>query len=352
MEKTLLFDDGEWSTWRHDGIPEDVMQFLDSVAWGNEGAVYEHKNTAEHIPFLQRPTLITLNQGEKVQGTAVFINSPVRVGPAKYNSYYVRYFAAAGEIRGKGVIRKYAPRVMEGIRQHEKEKTLFFASVEKGNKASYAIVEKAGYRPIGIMKTNGFSRFFPKKSQRIEQVRTGEEKAEVRGLLARFYENHSLVHFNSLFIHDNYFVIRENGEIVAGCQMHRTHWVINQMPGLMGKIIMHVVPRIPLLNKMFNPRRFEFLALEGIYYKPGCIRQLEELFEGLLARENLKSAMYWMGKFCPYRREILRKASAGLLHTFVKDSEGIIMASFTGLSEEEIADLRMRPLYVSAFDFT
>ena len=170
-------------------------------------------------------------------------------------------------------------------------------------------------------------------------------------LLKKQYDQHALVQFNSIFLHDNYFVIRENKEIVAGCQFHHVHWVINSMPGFSGKIIMNVVPRVPLLNKLFNPRCFKFLAFEGIYFKPGYENKLMELFEGLLAREKLKSAMFWMGENCPLRKKILDHGKMGLLHSFIKDSDAFIMASFHGLQENEIASLKSRPLFASAFDY-
>ncbi len=146
-------------------------------------------------------------------------------------------------------------------------------------------------------------------------------------------------------------MISENGEIIAGCQFHRIHWVINRMPGFMGKIIMNVVPLVPLLNKLFNPKRFEFLAFEGVYVKLGYEAQLVELFEGLLAKEKLKSAMYWMAENCPVRKRINENVKPGLLHSFIKNSDVYILASFHALSETEIADLKSRPLFASAFDY-
>jgi hypothetical protein len=197
----------------------------------------------------------------------------------------------------------------------------------------------------------GFSRFFPKANKNIEQVNTDTVRKEVLALLKNQYEAHALVQFNSIFLHDDYFILRENGEIVAGCQFHRVHWVINRMGGFMGKIIMNVVPLVPLLNKLFNPKRFEFLAFEGIYSKPGYEHRLMGLFEGLLAKQKLKSAMFWMGETCPLRKRILEKGKTGLLHSFIKDSDAFIMASFHDLSEAEISDIKSRPLFASAFDY-
>lgn len=248
-------------------------------------------------------------------------------------------------------MKKYGIKVMEAIRDDEKGKTVFFACIEKGNKASYKTVESAGYENIGVIKTNGFSRYFPKPNKNIEQVNIDSVRKEVLSLLKKQYEEYALTQFNSMFLHDDYFIIRENGEIVAGCQFHRVHWVINRMPGIMGKIVMNLVPLIPVLNKLFNPKRFEFLAFEGIYVKPGFEKQLMYLFEGLLAKEKLKSAMYWMGESCPLRKRILEKGKTGLIHSFIKDSDVFVMAAFQDLTEAEIADLKSRPLFVSGFDF-
>lgn len=351
MNKKLILQEGEYSIWRHEGIPNEALAFLDRIAWGNDGAVYEHKNTEAHIRLLHNPTLMAINEYDKIQGTAVFCNTAVSVGAEQFNCFYIRYFASSKEIRGKGVMKKYGIKVMESVRDDEKEKTVFFACVEKGNKASYRTVESAGYEKIGVIKTNGFSRYFPRINKKMEQVTTDVVRIEVLALLKKQYEEHAMVQFNSIFLHDDYFVIRENGEIVAGCQFHRVHWVINKMPGMMGKIVMNVVPLIPVLNKLFNPKQFEFLAFEGIYVKPGFENKLTDLFEGLLAKEKLKSGMYWMGESCPLRKRILEKSNTGLINSFIKESDVFIMAAFHDLNEEEIADLKSRPLFVSGFDY-
>jgi hypothetical protein len=169
--------------------------------------------------------------------------------------------------------------------------------------------------------------------------------------LRQQYGEYSLVHFNYLFLDDNYYAIRENGEIVAGCQFHRAHWVVHQMKGWSGKFIMHVVPFVPLLNGVFNPRRFEFLGFEGIYCKPGYEHRLLELFESLLAKENLKSALFWLSQNCPIRQRLEKHGKLGLLHTFVRESDVHIMAAFHGFQKSEIDAILVRPLYACAYDY-
>jgi L-amino acid N-acyltransferase YncA len=351
MKEEILFQEGPYSIRRFRGIPEAAVQFLDRIAWGNEGAVYEHKNTSEHIPLIPDPMLLAIYEGENVLGTAVFCHTTVMAAEKPFNCYYVRYFAASPEIRGKGITKRFSIKVMELIRAHEQEKTVYFAVIERGNKSSYKVVHSAGYDSIGTIKTMGFSRFFPKDSPHLERMEGVRGKEEVLELLKGHYAPHALVQFDSIGMNDDYYMIREGGEIVAGCQFHRVHWVVNRMEGLSGKLIMSLVPRIPLLNQIFNPKKFEFLAFEGIYCKPGHERQLHELFEALLAREKLKAAMFWMGESCPHRQRIERFGSLGLIHSFVKDSDVTIMASFQHLTAEERESFRHQPLFASAFDY-
>ncbi|PHN02491.1 GNAT family N-acetyltransferase [Flavilitoribacter nigricans] len=351
MEKDILYREGNFHIRRYSGIPEDALTFLDRIAWGNEGAVYEHKNTEEHIRQLHRPSLIAIYEGEEIRGTAAFCNTPVGANGREFNCFYIRYFASSPAIRGKGVMKNFSIKVMELIREREAAKTVYFACIERDNRGSYRVVESAGYTNIGTIKTMGFSRFFPRLSPRVDTLGSVAERETVLNLLRKHYRGHALVQFNALFLNDDYYVIREGDEIVAGCQYHRVHWVVNRMKGMMGKVIMNVVPLVPLLNQLFNPRRFEFLAFEGIYCKPGYEDRLQELFESLLAQEGLKSSMFWMGETCPHRIAIERYGNPGLIHTFIKDSDVYILAAFQNMDESEIQLVKDSPLYASAFDY-
>lgn len=351
MKKEILFTEDKYTIQRHQGIPKEALHFLDSIAWGNEGAIYEHRNTEEHIKLIKNPVLLAIFEGDKIRATAVFSMTTVTTNNEQFNCNYIRYFASSKEIRGKGVMKKFSIKVMELIREKEKRKTIYFACIERANKSSYKVVESAGYHPLGTVKTVGFSRFFPKKNKNISQIILKEEKKEVLQLLEKTYENYSLTQFDALFLNNNYFVIRENGQIVAGCQYHRAHWVINNMKGFTGKIVMNIVPLIPVLNKLFNPKKFEFLAFEGLYFKPGYEQHLYNLFEALLAKENLKSSMFWLGNTCPIRKKILEKGKLGMIHSFIKNSDVEIMASFKNIDSSKIERLKSKPIFASAFDY-
>lgn len=351
MQKTLLLTENEYSIYKYAGVPEEVVAFFKRINWGSEGAVYERKNINELLPLLHQAHLVTVEKNDAIQATAIFCHSTVTAGKHTLSCQYIRYFAASEEIRGQKLIKHFAGKVMELVREAEQEKTIFIGCVEKGNIRSYKVVENAGYNQIGLLTVNAFSRFFPKPDARIARVQGDGEKQEVISLLKKFYSQHALVHFNYIFLNDNYFVIREQGEIVAGCQFHKAQWAINTMPGFSGKIIMNVLPHTPLLNKLFNPRKFEFLAIEGIYFKPGHEDTLLRLFGGLLHQQKMYSALFWFGETCPYREAILRNGKLGVLHSFVKNSGAYVMASYKNMSAEDIEAVESHPQYASAFDY-
>jgi RimJ/RimL family protein N-acetyltransferase len=349
--KKLVLKEEEYSIWKYEGIPDEVISFFEQTNWGSAGAVYVRKNSSELVRQLINPYLFAVHKGEELVGTAVFCHTTPLVLNAPYNCYIIRYFAASDAIRGKKLIKHYAGKVMEVVRDAETEKTIYVGCVEKGNIRSYKVVENAGYEQLGLLKVSAFSRFSPGRQRDIVRIETNSQKKEVLDLLHVFYARHVLVHFDYLFLKNNYFIIREKGEIVAGCQLHRVHWAINNMPGIMGKIILHVLPSVPYVNKLFNPKRFEFLAFEGIYFKPGHEGTLLRLFEGLLHQEGMNSALFWMGENCPYRKAIHQHGKLGLMQQFVKDSGVYIMTSYRNMNDEEISQLKSGPLYASAFDY-
>jgi hypothetical protein len=349
--RTLVLKEADYTIWKYEGVPEEVISFFEQTNWGSAGAVYVRKNSSELVRLLHEPYLFAVEQGDQIVGTAIFCHTRPLVMGTPYNCYIIRYFAASEAIRGKKLMKYYGGKVMEVVRGDEKEKTIYVGCVEKGNTRSYKVVESAGYEPLGLLRVSAFSRFFPKAQKGIERINTESERKNILDLLKANYAKHVLVHFDYLFLKNNYFVIRDKGEIVAGCQLHHVHWAISNMPGFMGKIIMNVLPNIPLINKLFNPKRFEFLAFEGIYFKPGHEETLLHLFEGLLHQESMNSSLFWMGENCPYRKAIHQHIKLGLLQHFVKDSGVYIMTSYRNMNNDEVASLKSGPLYASAFDY-
>lgn len=352
MRKEILFTEGEYAIARYDGIPDHALTFWKRISWGNEGAVYQNMKVAEHIPLIVKPKLLAIEKNNEIQGTGVFSNVTILSGEINYNCQYIRYFATDPAVRGQGLMKKYSTKTMELVSEGETLKTIYFALVEKGNKASFKAVQNTGYTHVGTIKTIGFSRFFPKESVHIQRIETEVDKKKVMNNLLNFYGQHSLVQFNPIFQHQNYYVLKnEQGDWIAGCQLHRCHWKVNRMPGRIGKFMVKTLPYFPFLRRIFNPKKFEFLAFEGIFWKPGHEKELAELFEGLLSKEKVNSAMMWIDEKDQLLKSIEKNNKLGLIHSFVKKNDVLMMQAYFDLTSDEKDNFVSKPFYASAFDY-
>jgi len=53
MKKKLILQEDEYSIWRHEGIPDEALEFLDRIAWGNDGKY----NCPKHPNILLFPSV-------------------------------------------------------------------------------------------------------------------------------------------------------------------------------------------------------------------------------------------------------------------------------------------------------
>jgi len=352
VQKKLLFSEGEFDISFERPVGNDAINLLKANSIGNQGPVYRHLDTEEHVKNLVNPTLISLRKKDSLVGMGVFCNLEVKVDNNPYNCFYIRYFSAAPEIRGQGFMKKFGLRAMSLIRNGQHGKTIFYASVEAHNKSSLNVVEEAGYEPIRKIKTLGISRFFPKQSNKIRSAQTPDEQKRILQSLSDFYGKHSMVQFTKIFHLNDYYFIEEDGQLVAGCQIHRVHWIIKKLGGITGKAIVALSPYIPLIRKIFNAKKFNFLALEGIYFVAGKEKRFLELVEGLLAMHGFNTALAWFDKECPSYHAICKNGNLGLVNLFTRKADTYLMASFVDMDADEIQKVKNCPVYISSYDFT
>lgn len=335
---------------KEQGIPPEVVAFLESVTWGTDGALYEHLDTADHIRRLADPYLLLLRKEGEIAMTAIFSRRIGRTGHLELPFYFVRYFAASPIIRGTGIIKRYGPAMMSGIREGETSKTVFMGIIEAGNHRSMKVATAAGQKPIATIHTVGFSRFFPKDDPRVHPIQE-DEKELIRGLIDGQYSGHSMVHHHTLFDRTGYFVLEVDGEIVAGAQVQEGNWRMRGMPGLMGRLVMKVLPRLPLLRRIFNPNDFRFLSFEYIYLKPGHEKALYRLLEALLHRFGRNSALLWFDERAPLYHTFRKRGRLGIIDRFTRGTKVYIMASFVHLTPEEEDLVADKPWFTTGFDF-
>ena len=342
----IIFETSTYSLRLYKSLPENVRLFLNTIAWGNKGTIYERPVSQKTATQFHNPHVFVVENDKIILATVVANAYSFPIANEVVTGYYFRYFASNPVYRGNPLVAKNSLRVLDWLQKNTAQKDFFYAYLEKKNEQSSKLVKQLGYQKIGESATIGFSRFFPKKSKRVHQAISKQQKDQINQLLSLFYKNHALVHTQAIHLNDAYYYVEDNGKIVAGIQVLEGNWKIKQMEGLSGKLILAFAGYIPFVNRLFSPNPFKFLGVEGIFYEKGQEKALFELIEHVLAQRNYNAALIWQDPSCPYY--IGNSTSLGLLNKFVSGTGSAILAKGTETGMEE---LRQKPKYISCFDF-
>lgn len=327
-------------------LPEHIREFLNSIHWGSKGTIYERPVTQITAQRLYKPHVFVIENTTHIIATVLANAYSFSINNENVIGYYFRYFASNPLFRGNTLVANNSIRVLSWLHAHMQPNDFLYAYLEKKNDQSSKLVQRLGYQQIGESTTIGFSRFFPKKSDRVQQAITDAQQEYIRTKISSFYQKHALVHSQGIHLDNSYYYIEVDQKIVAGLQVIEGQWKILQMEGRLGKFIVKYASRIPFINRLFSPEAFRFLGVEGILYEKGQEKILFELLEHILAIRKRHSALIWQDPKCPYY--LGNYSCLGILHTFVKGTGSYILAKGSASCIEELSQ---KPKYISCFDF-
>lgn len=172
-----------------------------------------------------------------------------------------------------------------------------------------------------------------------------QEIPEIKTLLKSYYQTHSLVLLENIGYKGNYFVYKENNEIIAGLQANPVLWNIIKIDGLLGKTI-KIISHIPFLNRVLNTK-YKFLAIEGVYLKEGYFQSdvLYTLLESVLAHFKYNTALLQLDSADRLALKIEKEKKLGLIN---KISNSVTTHLMVKISDE---CQTVKPVYISSFDF-
>ncbi len=328
-------------------MDEELVRFLESVTWGVGDNQYEHFYALHRLKHIPDPIYFTGrydNTGE-IFGAVVFGRR--RIMGVK--AYYIRFFAVSPGIRGKGVTTPLATFLFNYLKAEENDPAIFYASTDRTNPGVNKMAGRLGFEELTFNRTMAFSRFLPGPKAGVAAL-SEEEFREFLPRLEAFYAGHGFWTSDNVGQDGHYFVLRQNGRIVAGLQAYKGLWRIGKMPGLFGKIVLPLLPYTPL-RVIFNPKAFHFLAFEGIYLEPGYESCLQDLMEAVLHHFGYHSALFWINVADPLMERILKHNRMGLLDRFVKGTMARFIAQFLHVDDNIEKELRSRPVYNSSLDY-
>lgn len=369
MQERNLFERGSLEVTLLDEAPQDAIDMLEETVWGTPGGTrYLHLDTSERINLQLSPVFMSLRKSQKLLGILGFSRRSIRQPAGVTEAFYIRYLSMisglqrqtdvgnTAKTRPDSLLKKLVDRTMSKpvnlhpIEGQGPESALYYAFVELNNERSMEMCKSMGFKPIGQFSTLLFSRFNPKSHDRVGRIRPGEIEP-MRERIKDYYKDHALFTDGNLFYQGNYFVRREGGRIVAGLQANPCHWVVEHMPGISGKMIIKVLPKLPFLSKVFNPGEFRFAGIEGVWHAPGYESAVFDVLESAIAQLGLHTALLWLDRRCPVY-SIMQGGALGILQKLNSDSPADVIVRSQGVSEDILEDIRKHPLYVSSFDST
>ncbi len=356
---------------KQNSVPTEIIPVLLRTFWGTPGkTLYQHLQTANKIYDVRHPFFYTLKRLGTMLCTVCLAWREARLSDNLHiDSYYIRYFVANPLVSGKGlrnkkernsepkgIIKQFMEDVFSSgsaIRTPAlpEGKALFYAYVESENEQSMHLCNHFGFRPIREMVTVPFSRFSPKVHACVRKAQPHEYDV-LRKRVAEQYSEHSFVVTEHLFYHDNYFVTELDGRIVAGLQANPTQWMIKNLPGISGKILVRILPYIPYLRRLINPKKYCYSAIEGIFCDDGFEWAISALIETAIAKQGHHSALMWFDSACPVLRTVRKNCELGLMDTFNSGGTAEIIVRGQMLSQTDWLWLENTPAYISCFDLT
>lgn len=329
-------------------VTPEILDLLSQTTLGTNGAMYRHLDTSTRILEADNPLFLSMERNEKVLGNITFCQ--------RGNAWYIRYFAfhslvQAGttkkkEDKGNSFLKRelnqFFSEVFEG-KHSDLPVNSMYAYIDPRNDRSKWMSENFGFRVVSQLTTQSYSRLYPKKSKRL--VKLNDWKLvepivqEKYGKNAYYFTAHAQkVPF--------YCLQDDSGEIIATCRVTSVNWEIIRLPGKFGAILTKVIPAIPFLNKLIQPKRHTFLVPEIVTAKSNDPKLIDELFSAILAEEKLNLMLWWIDQKDELYTSINHQVSWGLFHNLVGAHPVDVVERRNPNSNFETKS----PIFVTAFD--
>lgn len=326
---------------------EGVLRLLDETVLGTNGAKYRHADTAEKLKQCDRLVHLTMERNENVLGNISFCR--------RKENWYIRYFAFKSIFRSKG---QQKTKASDGLLRRELEQFFqevlngeygedvdqFYAYIDPANQRSLWMSENFKFTTIGQIATQTFSRSFPKKKN---VVKVDHVTNEIIELIEEVYKNDQF-YTDVQWKKGPFYVLKDDtGAVVACTRYYSAHWEFQRLPGKFGGLLTKVIPYIPFLNRIIQPKDHRFLVPEAVVVKGNDPQILSDLFEGMLECENRNLILWWVDESLPLYASIKRKVSWGILHKIT----GVHNVNAVCRSQNEVHRKQNKPIYTVGLDF-
>jgi GNAT superfamily N-acetyltransferase len=331
-------------------VDPDGISLLGRTIYGTHGVRYQHTGQEQKVKQLKNAFFFHLLHDGELIGLYCLDERDVELATRTVKAFYGRYLTIGDAYKGKGYGYLLKKAAVGYVEEKFSPPFLFYSYIEEKNVKSLKISQNEGFTSVAVLETFLFRRYAPQLDPRFNRLPTVEMGNQL-GLLKEYYKDYSFSAFAHIGHQDNYFVLKEGADVIAGVQANPTRWHFLHMPGVQGWAMMHLFPLLAPTRRFFNPTNYNFIALEGLYLKKGREDELTVLLEGALAYFRCHTALFQIDtRDTAYA--LLTSKHMGVLSGFQKDIRTHVMVKTVGLSADEAKAIGQHPLYVSSFDFT
>jgi RimJ/RimL family protein N-acetyltransferase len=326
-----------------------TVSLLTQTLYGTDGIRYRQTGQAHRIEQLSDPLFFQLyNSHQTLIGLYCLDKRPVGFRGEPVQAYYGRYLAVSADQQGKGFGQLLKATAVEYVQARQSDPYLFYSYIEAKNTRSMAASYRAGFTSVAQLSTYLFRRFTPRPDRRVRPLLPAES-ALAHQLVADQYAQYGFQHFARINAQRPFFVLEEEGRVVAGVQASPIQWELVHLPGQLGSLFRYVAPHVPGLRRFFNPASQLFLTLEGVCVAPGRADLLAPLLESVMSHYNIHTAMWQIDERDPLR-SLLATSGMGPLSGFQAGVTTHVMAKAIDLPAS--ITLARDPVYVSSFDYS
>ena len=367
--KSVLFERGSFEVGVLKEPTTQILDLLTSMTVGSKGAQYLLKNIAQRMPQMAGKYIMYMTKDSHVISTYTADLRTTQENFGDVNAYYIRFFAFSDGVQASnskndpkskpdGIFKSLVKRFLSkspatfGIDYNEIPElpSFYYAFFDAENFRSTDMSKLMGLEPVGEFDTFAFTRLHPKRHKKVTQL----EKVHYHSMqkkVGEFYSKFSVYSDQFMFVNDSYYVWKEDGEVVAGLQANKCNWEIKKMSGLNGFFMLNILPYLPIVNKYFNPQKFDFITYDFIYFKPGHEDKLAKLMESMLHVHDVTFSLLWQDVKSPLH-DVFSGMDTGFLSNFSNVPTGKIMMTTNRLSEEQLHDITKKPVFTCAMDMS
>ncbi len=352
---------------------DELIEHMHNTVMGQPGSFrYQHTNLIDRMKTPGENYFMYLRKSGKMMGSVGFCGKPSRTNGVTHDSWLIRYFSIKAPMRSVPKKRKEKtelkdenkrstvlgrfiqpvfaePSLLKEEGPNKDQPSIIYAIIEQKNFRSMNFSSQMGMETVGEMASFSFSRLTPRSSSRVVQL-AEEEQAGMLSMLKEYYRDHTLFFTDPLFKNNDYYVIRQDGRVVAGIQIYPVTWKIVDFGSKTANRLIKTITRIPWVRKRITPEEVQLLAFDGIFCEPGHESAFYELMEGVLAQSNRYLAMVMVDTSSQLYTIFKDRQKLGLLHKMLGTFMADIRMRFINLPDDTRQYFLDHPTYIPTYD--